>query len=130
MKIARAHDVCGIDNISVYIGQTIPEAGTVKGLIRQTDGVSDPNSKHGDGRALLEFSVIIFFKLTILELELSCLKSSFYESVKLRSFSTNKDAFIRTINHVCDPTIACIQTQRSRVLRLAISTRTKSLIKL
>ena len=32
-KIARAHDASGIDNISVYIGQTIPEAGTVKGLI-------------------------------------------------------------------------------------------------
>ena len=33
IKIARAHDASGIDNISVYIGQTIPEAGTVKGLI-------------------------------------------------------------------------------------------------
>ena len=34
IKIARGHDASGIDNISVYIGQTIPEAGTVKGLIR------------------------------------------------------------------------------------------------
>jgi len=33
IKIARTHDASGIDNISVYIGQTIPEAGTVKGLI-------------------------------------------------------------------------------------------------
>jgi len=33
IKIARAHDASGIGNISVYIGQTIPEAGTVKGLI-------------------------------------------------------------------------------------------------
>jgi len=33
IKIARAHDASGIDNISVYIGQRIPEAGTVKGLI-------------------------------------------------------------------------------------------------
>jgi len=37
IKIARAHDASGIDNISVYIGQTIPEAGTVKGLIPSTD---------------------------------------------------------------------------------------------
>jgi len=36
IKIARAHDASGIDNISVYIGQTIPEAGTVKGLILLT----------------------------------------------------------------------------------------------
>jgi len=28
IKIARAHDASGIDNISVYIGQTIPEAET------------------------------------------------------------------------------------------------------
>jgi len=33
IKIARGHDASGIDDISVYIGQTIPEAGTVKGLI-------------------------------------------------------------------------------------------------
>src|SRR6218665_1535792 len=85
-------------------------------FIRQTDGVSDPNSKHGDRRALVEFSAIIFFKITILELEFSCLQSSFYESVKLGSFSINKDAFIHKINHalrpndrLCsDPTIACV----------------------
>ena len=35
IKIAHAHDASGIDNISVYIGQTIPEVGIVKGLINQ-----------------------------------------------------------------------------------------------
>ena len=35
IKIARAHDALGID-ISVYIGQTIPEAGTVQGLTFRT----------------------------------------------------------------------------------------------
>ena len=33
IKIARAHDASGSDNISVYIGQTIPEAEMLKRLI-------------------------------------------------------------------------------------------------
>ena len=33
IKIARAHDASGIDNISVYIGQTIPKAETLKRLL-------------------------------------------------------------------------------------------------
>ena len=41
IKIARAHDASGIDNILVYIGQTIPEAGTVKGLISVTDNAAE-----------------------------------------------------------------------------------------
>src|SRR6218665_666426 len=39
IKIARAHDAFGIDNISVYIGQTIPEAETLKRLITSTYSV-------------------------------------------------------------------------------------------
>jgi len=33
IKIALAHDASGSDNISVYIGQTIPEAKMLKRLI-------------------------------------------------------------------------------------------------
>ena len=43
-KIARAHDASGIDNISVYMGQTIPEAETAysEGLRRSPLTTSPP----------------------------------------------------------------------------------------
>ena len=60
IKIASAHDASGIDNISVYIGQTIPEAGTVKGLIHWGTSQDSLGQIRQDDRIINTKTPVIF----------------------------------------------------------------------